>query len=297
MVNAAAKLTARGTPARPALDLGPVRKSPAGARARRPAGPWSVCPPACDRRRTSGQRRTRSAHAGLGTGRHACQRAAEHTTPLRLRPAPRRLRHHPVPRYPGPAARKLSREVLGSPPGPRRQHTRSGHLDLAILRTPPARRQHKGPDILLRRAYHDAMKASKDVILKKAALFARGVGCTSLQTRTQTWSCRISAANRCTPCPRIVEHRPSLKRNRQRCKGQTTSPSWIQPWPREPPACGQRSVRAIIVSPARKTARRRPRTSQVRPRPAGISSKRHTRTQSAMTPNTRAGNRGGKRRA
>ena len=99
-----------------------------------------------------------------------------------------------------------------------------------------------------------------------------GADRTSIQTRTQTWSCRISAGNRCTPCPRIVEQRPSSSLNRQRCKGQTTSPSSIQPWPSEPPACGQRSVRAIIVSPARKTARRRPRTSQVRPRPAGISS-------------------------
>src|SRR5208337_4003549 len=82
----------------------------------------------------------------------------------------------------------------------------------------------------------------------------------SIQIKTQTWSSRMSTANRCTPCPRIVEHRPSLRWNRQRCKGQTTSPSSIQPWPSEPPACGQRSDRAIIVSPYRKTARRRPRT-------------------------------------
>src|SRR5271157_4813554 len=69
----------------------------------------------------------------------------------------------------------------------------------------------------------------------------------SIQTRTQTWSCRISTGNRCTPCPRIVEQRPSCSLKRQRCKGQTTSPSSssIQPCPSEPPACGQRSVRAI----------------------------------------------------
>jgi len=30
--------------------------------------------------------------------------------------------------------------------------------------------QHKGPEISFRRAYHDAMKASKDVSLKKADL-------------------------------------------------------------------------------------------------------------------------------
>ena len=146
-------------------------------------------------------------------------------------------------------------------------HTRSGPLDLAV-RPLPGDRPHR-----------------------------RGANRTSIQTRTQTWSSRISTGNRCTPCPHIVEHRPSLKRNRQRCKGQTTCPSSIQPWPSEPPACGQRSVRAIIVSPARKTARRRPRTSQVRPRPAGISSMQHANTQSAMTPGTRAGNWDGKRRA
>jgi hypothetical protein len=32
--------------------------------------------------------------------------------------------------------------------------------------------QHKAPDISFRQAYQDAMKASKDVRLKKAALFA-----------------------------------------------------------------------------------------------------------------------------
>ena len=80
---------------------------------------------------------------------------------------------------------------------------------------------------------------------------SRDANRTSIQTRTQTWSCRISAGNRCTPCPRIVEHRPSLTRNRQRCKGQTTSPSSIQPWPSEPPACGQRSVRAMTLRPLR----------------------------------------------
>ena len=123
------------------------------------------------RRRTSGQRRTRSAHAGLGTGRHACQRAAEHTTPSGY--GPRRdafvttLYHDILGQLPESSGEKF----LISPPGPRRQpHTGSGPLDLAFLRTPPARRPARSRSAF-RRAYHERHEGEQGCeSLKKADL-------------------------------------------------------------------------------------------------------------------------------
>src|SRR4029078_1871230 len=87
------------------------------------------------------------------------------------------------------------------------------------------------------------------------------------QTRPHTISSRISAWNRWTLSPRIVEHRPSLSLKRQRCRGQPSPPSSTQPGPSEPPAWGQRSRRATIAWPSRTTARSSPPTWHVRPPP------------------------------
>ena len=97
------------------------------------------------------------------------------------------------------------------------------------------------------------------------------------QTRTHTIPSLTSAWNRCTLSPRIVVQRPSLSLNRQRCSGQTTSPSSTQPWPSEPPACGQRSEqgddRLAVAERAPGEARQ---TSSCRPLPEISSSNRHT---------------------
>ncbi len=102
------------------------------------------------------------------------------------------------------------------------------------------------------------------------------------QTSTQTSSPRTSHRNRCTELPRTVMQRPSARRNRQWCSGQTTSPSSIQPRPSGPLACGQRPEIATTSPPLRKIATRRPAASRETPRPSLISSSRQTATHSAI---------------
>jgi hypothetical protein len=115
---------------------------------------------------------------------------------------------------------------------------------------------------------------------------------TRRHTKTQTSSPRTSHRNRCTASPRMVVQRPSESLNRQRCRGQTTSPSSTQPWPSEPPEWGQRPERATTSAPVLKTASRKPSASSDRPAPSLSSSSRQTATHCGMQshPSHRDGN-------